>query len=210
MSSSPRRRRITAKKRPKTLSPKTPTTIHALAQRAVSPVFGANDYASNNGMLTAIWGPATWHLLHCMSFNYPVDPSPSQKSQYRDFVLSLQHVLPCGKCRQNLVKNFATLPLEDRHLASRAAFSRYIYDLHEVVNTMLHKKSGLTYADVRETYEHFRARCATPATPAVAGGKARKHDEKGCVVPLNGHRKTKCVLRIVPQTRKCKTFSVSK
>jgi len=189
------------------------SSTETTTKTAPTPEFSANDYASNNGMLTAIWGPATWHLLHCMSFNYPVDPSPSQKSQYRDFVLSLQHVLPCGKCRQNLVKNFATLPLEDRHLASRAAFSRYIYDLHEVVNTMLHKKSGLTYADVRETYEHFRARCATPATPAtpvVAGGKARKHDEKGCVVPLNGHRKTKCVLRIVPQTRKCKTFSVSK
>jgi hypothetical protein len=44
-------------------------------------------------------------------------------------------------------------------MKSRETFSRYIYDLHEVINTMLGKKSGLTYYMVRERYEHFRSRC---------------------------------------------------
>ena len=81
-------------------------------------------------------------------------------------------------------------------MKSRDSFSRYIYGLHEVVNNMLGKKSGLTYAMVRETYEHFRARCVKGPTTEV-----------GCVVPLQG-KKTKCILRIVPQSKKCKTFSV--
>jgi hypothetical protein len=45
-------------------------------------------------------------------------------------------------------------------MENRAKFSLYVYKLHEVVNKMLGKKSGLSYADVRERYEHFRSRCA--------------------------------------------------
>ena len=43
--------------------------------------FSKDDYDSNNGMMTSIWGPPTWHMLHCISFNYPVSPSDLQKKQ---------------------------------------------------------------------------------------------------------------------------------
>jgi hypothetical protein len=81
-------------------------------------------------------------------------------------------------------------------MKSRETFSRYIYELHEVVNSMLGKKSGLSYSEVRETYEHFRARCGGDTTT-----------ETGCVVPYQGKKK-KYILRIVPQSKRCKTFSV--
>ena len=160
--------------------------------------YSIEDYKSDNGMLTTVWGPSTWHLLHTISFNYPVEPSLEDKTNYRNFILSLRKVLPCGKCRKNLTKNFKKLPLTMSHMKSRDTFSKYIYDLHEVVNEMLCKKSGLSYEDVRERYEHFRARCAT---------KTAKVDEKGCVVPLTGE-KAKCILKIVPQDTKCDTFQV--
>ena len=79
-------------------------------------------------------------------------------------------------------------------MASRDTFSKYIYDLHEVINTMLGKKSGLSYEIVRDRYEHFRARCGANLT-----------QEKGCVVPFYG-KKQKCVMRIVDHNKKCKTF----
>jgi hypothetical protein len=158
--------------------------------------YSDSDYNSNDGMMTSIFGPATWHLLHCMSFNYPKNPTSCEKIKYMNFVLSLQDILPCGKCRTNLEKNFKTLPLTLKHMESRETFSTYIYDLHEVVNMMLGKKSGLSYKMVRETYEHFRARCVRDTT-----------DENGCTVPFKG-KKTKCILRIVPQSTKCETFSI--
>lgn len=158
--------------------------------------FTEKDYNSNDGMMTSIFGPATWHLLHCMSFNYPENPTECEKKKYMSFVLSLQNILPCGKCRTNLEKNFAKLPLRMKNMESRESFSRYVYELHEVVNRMLGKKSGLSYSMIRETYEHFRARCVRDTTTEV-----------GCVVPLKG-KKTKCILRIVPQSKKCKTFSI--
>ena len=73
------------------------------------PVFNASDFQSNDGMLTTVWGPPMWHYLHTMSFNYPVKPKESVKKKYRDFVLLLQYVLPCGKCRENLKQNFKKL-----------------------------------------------------------------------------------------------------
>jgi hypothetical protein len=70
---------------------------------------------------------------------------------------------------------------------------------------MLGKKSGLTYADVRERHEHFRSRC----TKSKKTRKKRKKKENGCTDPLYG-TKSKCVIKIVPQEKKCKTFQMDK
>jgi hypothetical protein len=154
-------------------------------------------------MLTTVWGPSMWHFLHTTSFNYPVQPTCEDKRKYRDFVLSLRHVLPCGKCRKNLCKNLSKLPLTMDHMKSRETFSRYMYKLHELVNTMLHKKSGLSYSEVRERYEHFRSRCTLPPL------QEEKKKEDGCTEPLYG-KKSKCVLHIMPQEEKCETFQMDK
>ena len=161
--------------------------------------FVEEDYVSGDGMLTTVWGPSLWHSLHTMSFNYPVEPSKQDKKNYRNFILNLENVLPCKYCRMNLKKNFKRLPLTMEHMKSRATFSRYIYDLHEEINTMLNKKSNLTYEDVRERYEHFRARCLHD--------NEHVKTENGCVEPLYGI-KSKCVLKIVPHDEKCETLEV--
>ena len=171
-------------------------------------VFDEKDYESNDGMLTTIWGPTMWHNLHAISFNYPVKPTLCDKRRYRDFILSLKHVLPCGKCRNNLKANFKKLPLRLKHMESRDSFSKYIYDLHETINEMLCKKNDLTYEDVRERYEHFRSRCAIPYSKRNRMRKTKK-TEKGCTEPLYGE-KSKCILRIVPQTTKCEIFDIDK
>jgi len=159
-------------------------------------------------MLTTVWGPSIWHYMHTMSFNYPVDPTPSDKIHYRQFILNLRHVLPCGKCRKNLAKNLKQLPITLAHMKSRDTFSKYIYDLHETVNRMLNKDSNLSYEQVRERYEHFRARCANPTTEKVSGGKGpKKTPENGCTEPLYGE-KAKCIMQIVPITSTQPTLSV--
>jgi hypothetical protein len=165
-------------------------------------IYKSEDYNNNNGMLTAIWGPSMWHYLHTMSFNYPTHPSRHDKVVYRNFILSLKNVLPCGKCRSNLKNNFKKLPLSMKDMENRHTFSLYIYRLHELINTMLHKKSGLTYENIRERYEHFRARCGKlPKT-------IKKKPEKGCTEPIYG-KKSKCVLRIIPQEEKCETLMIA-
>jgi hypothetical protein len=170
--------------------------------------YNQDDYLSGDGMLTTVWGPSMWMFLHTMSFNYPVEPTEEEKKNYRDFVLSLKNVLPCKYCRMNLVKNFEQLPLTMADMKNRESFSRYIYELHELVNRMLDKKSNLTYEDVRERYEHFRARCTKDLKEKKKKNITRKK-EKGCTEPLYG-KKSKCVLKIVPQDKKTETFQMDK
>ena len=122
-------------------------------------VFSNKEYNSNDGMLTSVWGPAMWHYLHAMSFNYPVNPTGNEKKHYKNFILSLKNVLPCKYCRINLKNNFKQYPLKKCHLMNRESFSKYVYKLHEIVNNMLNKTSNITYEKARDTYEHFRSRC---------------------------------------------------
>jgi hypothetical protein len=181
-------------------------------------VFKKKDYNSGDGMLTSVWGPPMWHYLHTMSFNYPINPTKADKQHYKDFVLNLQYVLPCKYCRVNLTNNFKKKPLQMCDMASRETFSRYIYELHEVINKMLKKSSHLSYCDVRERYEHFRSRC-TEEKPKVFNFKKtnvknktlkkRGEKEKGCTEPLYG-KKSKCVINIVPIEDKSATFQMDK
>jgi hypothetical protein len=207
-------------------------TLKALDHKGTASslkTFSKEDYASSDGFLTSVWGPMLWSYLHTMSFNYPTEPTPENKKHYRDFVLNLRHVMPCKYCRMNLVKNLKELPLTVDHMKNRETFSRYIYNLHELVNKMLNKQSGLSYEDVRDRYENFRSRCtieklgerSSPQTPPlkfkngitkedkVPMLNTNQPSEKGCTVPLYG-KKSKCVIKIVPQEEKQETFQMDK
>ena len=163
-------------------------------------VYTNNEYNSGDGMLTSVWGPSLWHYLHTMSFNYPNNPTKETKKHYKNFILNLKYVLPCSHCRNNLKKNFQIVPLTNVCLKNRLNFSNYIYRLHEHINTMLNKKSNLSYEEVRERYEHFRARCNNVI-------KLKK--ENGCTESLYGE-KSKCIIKIVPSKNRCKTFQMDK
>jgi hypothetical protein len=167
-------------------------------------IFSKESLKSSDGMLVTIWGPPVWLFLHTMSFNYPINPTHEDKIHYMEFIKNLQYVLPCKHCRTNLIKNLKTNPITLEKMKNRDTFSRYLFSLHEQINKMLNKSSGLTYEDVRERYEWFRARCQ-PNVPVLT--KTKKH--KGCTEPLYG-KKGKCVLRIVPQEEKIDTFEIKK
>jgi hypothetical protein len=182
-------------------------------------VYKKNDFVSSDGMLTTVWGPSMWHYLHTMSFNYPVNPTSEEKKNYRNFILNLKYVLPCKYCRMNLKTNFKQLPIKMCDMRNRDTFSKYVYNLHELVNKMLNKTSNLSYCDVRERYEHFRARC-TDDKPKLFKykpyhyayqSKTRRNrpKEKGCTEPLYG-KKSKCIINIVPQEEKGPSIQIDK
>jgi hypothetical protein len=184
--------------------------------------FTLKQYNMGEGMLTSVWGPSLWHTLHTISFNYPVKPTQKDKVRYMKFMKSLVYILPCRYCRENLVKNYKTNPILMSDMKDRNAFSRYVYNLHEIVNKMLGKDSGLSYCDVRDRYEHFRARCTKSSKKKskkndvtmknmkkLVGSQTRKSKKKesGCVEPMYG-KKAKCIIKIVPQDVKGATFQM--
>jgi hypothetical protein len=186
-------------------------------------VFNKEDFTSGDGMLTTVWGPSQWHFLHTISFNYPTNPTEQQKEHYKNYIMSLLYILPCKYCRINFKKNLKKMPLTKNNFKNREAFSRYIYELHELINTMLGKKSGLSYDDVQERYENFRARCSSvkniDKNKIKMGGKRgknttkktkKKETEMGCTEPLFG-TKSKCILKFVPQSDECgETIQIDK
>jgi hypothetical protein len=179
--------------------------------------FNNNDYNSKDGMLTSVWGPSLWHSLHTISFNYPTNPSPEQKKRYLSFFKSLRYILPCKYCRDNYLKNLKRVPLTMKTMKNRKTLSKWLYLLHEEINNMLGKKSGLTYDDVRNRYEMFRARCIDESNgskkvkrkSSTKSKKKAKVLEKGCTTPYYG-KKSQCVINIVPKSKKCKSFKIDK
>jgi hypothetical protein len=184
--------------------------------RAYKQRFSEKYYNSGDGMLTTVWGPAMWHYLHTLSFNYPVNPTDENKKYYKQFIENLQHTLPCKYCRNNFQKNLKILPVTENVLLSRNTFSRYVYDLHNLVNKMLGKHIHISYEEVRDRYENFRARCSkkqilqrTIKIKKIKNYKDNNDNNdgkhKGCTQPLYGE-KSKCIIKIVPQSNKSETF----
>jgi len=163
-------------------------------------IFNKSHFESNDGMLTSVWGPSLWHVLHIISFNYPVKPTAADKQNYHNFLMSLQHVLPCKYCRDNFATNLQHAGYSKHVLRSRHTFSKFLYKLHEEVNSMLNKSSSLTFNQVKTRYEHFRSRCLSK--------KPKDRVENGCIDSLYG-RKSKCILKVVPKNSKLKSFNMS-
>jgi len=186
-------------------------------------VFRKDDYDSRDGFLTYVWGPSMWMTLHIMSMNYPCYPTPLQKKQYKTYFDSLEHILPCGKCRENLKDNLNMTNYSMKVFKNRDTLSKWVYDLHCCINTMLGKKNVITYEDVRNIYENFRARCSLTSPTLRGGGRGRgrgrgrgtgssrtkKRIEGGCTVPVSG-MKSQCVLNIVPLSKKNKSMHIHK
>jgi hypothetical protein len=177
-------------------------------------VYTNQEYNSADGMLTSVWGPSLWHFLHTLSFNYPINPTTKNKKDYKIFILSLRNILPCKYCRENLEKNLKDTHFNDSSLKNRESFSKFIYNLHNHINKMLGKKQYKPYEQVRDEYENFRSRCKVNKEIKHKGGGSTKKTknnkkEKGCVHSLYGV-KSKCIVRIVPNKSKKKTFQIDK
>jgi hypothetical protein len=171
-------------------------------------------YLSPEGFNTCVWGPSFWHVLHTISFNYPIPSKLTDKDKinYYKFIMSIGHVLPCGVCRSNyrdnivkaglkITKNKKEIvslpPLQNRH-----TFSKFIYKLHQEVSKMkLSVGIPCTYEEMRKTYELFRAKCRPNGT----------HTHGGCEIS-DTYIASKGVVHIMPQkgNESVKTFIIDK
>lgn len=175
-------------------------------------VFNQEDYQSNDGMITKIWGPALWHFLHTVGSNFPVKPTKEQKKHYAQWLLLTGKILPCKYCRDNFGDNVnktlqagGQTSLEEV-FTSRASFSKFIFDLHSNVNTMLGKSTELSYPEVIDRYEAFRSRCLSNDQKKKL---QKKNVELGCTQELYHGTKGKCVIEIVPDVSTRQTFTVN-
>jgi hypothetical protein len=93
-----------------------------------------------------IWGPHAWIFLHSITFNYPINPSNTEKKQYYNFFISLKNILPCDKCRLHYIQNLNKYPLTNNILSSKENLIKWLIKIHNEVN----KKNGKSI----ESYEN--------------------------------------------------------
>lgn len=147
------------------------------------------------GMITKIWGPAAWLFLHSISFNY----SPDKARYYKNFFISLAHVLPCRKCRENYyyIITKSNLKITDKIFKSRRTFAYWLFQVHNKVQKDIYEKSGLLcekpmYEDnmndfkiISTLYEQFRSKCTKKAYGCVKPNKGIKLRSQIIVKPFN-------------------------
>ena len=132
------------------------------------------DESKSNGLITKIWGPYFWETLHCASAGYPLEPTDIDKKNYKDFYIAVGKVLPCRFCResyQQFITEEKDTLINDEIFESRENLMYWVYKLHERVNLKLGMTYGVTFEEVKDRLESFRAKCTK--------GK------KSCAMPLN-------------------------
>ena len=152
----------------------------------------------DNGLMTRIWGPSGWLFLHCISFGFPykIDPTNPEhiekQNDYYRFFYYLGKVMPCKYCRNSYMEFFTKLSPMSK-LGSRKEFTKWLYDIHNMVN----EKLGVpecekpTFEEIEEKYQSFRASCAP-----ITEKQRNINSVKGCVVPQDGISK-RSVIKVV-------------
>ena len=96
-----------------------------------------NQFSSNynNYWSDKKWGACLWESIHAIAFSYPENPTEEDKMHAKNFILSLQYLIPCQKCCKNYTKNLDELSMSvDMAVESKLNFSYWSWLLHNMVN----------------------------------------------------------------------------
>lgn len=107
-----------------------------------------------------VWGPPLWKKLHTITFEYPeyIDPKDPQSMQLKNNVgrlfNELKTAIPCKECRQSYRVFIKRYPVEP-HLKSRYALSKWLYDIHNMVNAKLRKKESALFREKMQELDDY-------------------------------------------------------
>lgn len=93
-----------------------------------------------------IWGPPAWKFIHLLTLNYPNKPTFQDKYNYKQFILSLQKVLPCDTCANHFQQSIQNSDF-NKILQSRENLFEWFVDVHNSVNKQ-NKKKEWNYNEV--------------------------------------------------------------
>ena len=89
-----------------------------------------------NQLTTIDWGRPTWFVIHISSLYS--EKTPSLLYDYKQFLESLQYILPCQKCQEHLRENLKFITFDDCGKTDLDLF-RCSWKLHNIVNRSLNK-----------------------------------------------------------------------
>ena len=86
------------------------------------------------------WGPKAWFFIDSIVLSYPNKPKPEEQQIYRNFILSLETILPCEGCRYHFGTFIAQNPLSNEIMADKTKLIKWILDSHNDVRKKQKKK----------------------------------------------------------------------
>lgn len=123
----------------------------------------------NPNIRTKAWGPPAWFYITCSLMGYPENkPTKKQKSQYKNFLVSVGDTLPCNLCRDSYKKYMKELPLSDRVMSSRKNIVMWLFKIHNKVNKKLNCKV-LTKLQMEKKYKWYEKFRAVSCSPKLGG-----------------------------------------
>lgn len=119
-----------------------------------------------------IWGPIFWSTLHIASLSYSDNPTDRQRRNVKNFYESMVDVLPCPICRVHYEENLTKLPI-DKSLDNRAELIRWVWTMHNLINTQLGKRE-FTFDEFIESMQNLeKAKKSVP--PSFHENNKPKH-----------------------------------
>lgn len=98
------------------------------------------------GYSPKLWGSEGWHFIHFVALNYPNNPTEEDKTNYLNFLKSLEFTLPCEGCAYNFAQKLKKSP---PNLNSRNELFEWTVDVHNQVN----KENGKKILSYEEAYK---------------------------------------------------------
>jgi len=88
----------------------------------------------------SVWGKHAWKFMHSVTMGYSECPTDNEKKNMKTFFTSIQDILPCARCRENLKKHLKKYPINDEVVCSRESLVKWLINIHNEVNMSLGKK----------------------------------------------------------------------
>ncbi len=86
------------------------------------------------------WGSSFWITAHTVAAGYPKTPTSEEQKQFKIYFDTFEHILPCKECKENWKLVVEQRPLTDAALTTTVTLSRWVLDVHNLVNEKLGKK----------------------------------------------------------------------
>jgi hypothetical protein len=98
-----------------------------------------------------IWGPKAWFFIDTIILSYPDNPNYEDIKIFKQFILSLEKLLPCEKCRKHFGEFVNKNPLDESILSSKPNLIKWILKCHNNVRK-IQKKDEITLDDFYNYY----------------------------------------------------------
>jgi len=80
------------------------------------------------------WGRAGWVYLTAAVLQYPDNPSPADKENFKKFFEANAWIIPCSVCKKHYAENLKKHPLTDEVLSSRRTLAEWLNTMRNEVN----------------------------------------------------------------------------